>query len=98
MQILSVAVFTAGADRLAITFQRHLFTQDFFLVAFDGSCFFTLALPGRFFIKFVATQVGQNAGFFAQAFEAAQAQFKIFIVSYTYSWHIANTTLNKFKK
>src|SRR5581483_2052982 len=54
----------------AVFLECGLFAHQFFLVAFDGRCFFAFTLPSGFFVKFVAAQIGQNAGFFAEAFKA----------------------------
>ena len=57
------------------------------VVAFDRSCFFTLALSRWLFVELACAQVGQQAELFDGALEAAQGYVKRLVVFNTNGRH-----------
>jgi hypothetical protein len=56
-------------------------------VAFDGRRFLALAFLGRFLVELTSSQLGQNTGFLASAFETAQSCVKVLAFSYSDARH-----------
>jgi len=57
-------------------------------VALYGRCLFALAFLGRFLVELTASQLGQNTGLLAGAFETAQSCVEVLAFSYSYARHL----------
>ena len=59
--------------------RRQLHAANALVVALAGSGVFTFALGGWFFVGLTGAQLGEEAGFFDGALEAAQCYFERFV-------------------
>ena len=74
-----------------VQFFGQLHGTNAFVVAFDGSRFFTLALSGRLFIKLACPQIGQQGKFLNRALEASQRDIKGLVIFYANSRHCSKS-------
>src|SRR5512146_907360 len=73
----------------------HALARDALHVALDGGRLLAFPLLGRLLVEFAPTQLGENAGLLAGAFETPQGGIEILILTDTDARHRNLRTLDK---
>lgn len=64
--------------------------RELLLLTLDGSSVLALANSSGLLVSLAAADLGQDAGLFTAALEAAQGNVEGFVLFYAYGWHMPN--------